>query len=197
MKVAICSPHNKTTQNTQKTAAQQRVLHLPHLCGCIIPSASNSRPDWGTVEAVTPVQRANWGSDWNWMSAVTGSLRSVGGWCHSWRPPLQERTICSPHATGIQSSRRVISAAHRDKMSGNLSERRGRQSGGVFSFSLLRREEGNNAHFIIANRRNEIRGKRRGGGGVGEKAAAFKFGLEFQHYHFIPRQLCSPQTYPH
>lgn len=87
-------------------------------------------------------------------------------------------------------------------MRGNLSERRGRQSGGVFSFSLLRRKEGNNARFIIANRRNEIRGKRRGGGGggggVGEKAAAFKFGLEFQHYHFIPRQLCSPQTaHPH
>lgn len=77
----------------------RRVLHLPHLSGCIIPSASNSRPDWRTVETVTPVQRANWGSDWNWMSAVTGGgggLKSVGGWCHSWRPRCRNAQSALP-----------------------------------------------------------------------------------------------------
>lgn len=101
----------------------RRVLHLPHLSGCIIPSASNSRPDWRTVGTVTPIQRANWGSDWNWMSAVTGWGGSEirGRLVSFMAAPLQERTICSPHATGIQSSHRVISAAHRDKIWGGES----------------------------------------------------------------------------
>lgn len=155
----------------------------------VSPFPSNFFHGWRIVDTVTPVQRAFWGSDLNWMSAVKASQEAVGGWCHSWRLCRRNTESHLPLPGAYKTALPLSSALIWIRWGGFFLKAAADKAPVCCDFPSLD-GRGQTMHVLL----REIQDLRKRPPPRWTKAAALNQHCNFSHNHLFLRQICSPQT---